>query len=53
MNTLTPHLLGDIAERALASLDLFVKNLTAVRATSERVKEDVTGVLHENSAIEI
>ena len=49
----SPHLLGNVAEGTLAGLDLFVEDLAPLGTAAKGVEQDVTGVLHEDCAIEV
>lgn len=49
----TPHLLGDIAECSLSGVYLLLENLSPLVATTELVKEDMPGVLHEYRTIKV
>ena len=49
----SPHLFGDFAGGALAGFDLLVEDFTALRTAAVVIEQDVSGILHENCAVEI
>lgn len=48
-----PHLFRDFAEGAFAGFDLFIKDLAALGPAAVSVKQDMSGILHEDCTVEI